>query len=50
MNKVEVYGVWLTSLQNMLFSKYIANNGIAMNTIKPDERKEIVLNWLKTQT
>lgn len=43
---IDVYGVQLTSMQEMIFSKYMSNNGIAMNTKKPDERKEIVLNWL----
>lgn len=44
---IDVYGVEMTSLQNMLFSKYIANNGIAMNTKTKEQRKEIAEYWLE---
>lgn len=47
---VDVYGVQLTTMQEMLFSKYMANNNIAMNTKKPDERKKIVNDWLNSLT
>jgi hypothetical protein len=45
---IDIYGVQLTSEQEMLFSKYIANHGIAMNTKTPEERKKIVTNWLSS--
>lgn len=43
---VEVYGVKLTSMQEMQFSKYLSNKGIAMNTLQPKERTNIVKTWL----
>ncbi len=46
LNTEIVYGVKMTSLQNMMFSKYIANNSIAMNTKSEQERKELTQNWL----
>lgn len=47
MNKVLVYGVYLTSLQEMKFAKFRDQNGIAMNTKSKEERVKIVLDWLK---
>ena len=41
-----VYGVKMTSLENMAFSKYVSNNNIAMNTKIEKERTHITLNWL----
>lgn len=46
MKKLNVYGVDLTELENMMFSKYISNEGIAMNTKNQEERKLTTLNWL----
>lgn len=46
MKKLDVYGVEMTELENMMFSKWISNEGIAMNTKTEIERKEIALNWL----
>lgn len=43
---VEVYGVKLTGIQQMMLSKYIAERGIAMNTLQPNERTNIVKTWL----
>lgn len=43
---VEVYGIEMTSLQEIMFSKYLSNNGIAMNTKTKEERTKIVLEWL----
>lgn len=43
---IDIYGVQLTTMQEMLFSKYMSNNGIAMNTKTPEERKRIVTEWL----
>lgn len=44
---INVYGVQMTSLEDMIFSKYINNQGIAMNTKTEQERKQIVSTWLK---
>ena len=42
-----IFGVKMTSLQEMRFSKYRENNGaIAMNTISKKERFDIAKNWL----
>lgn len=41
-----VYGVEMTPLQNMMFSKWISNQGIAMNTYTTDGRREIAREWL----
>lgn len=46
--KVDCYGVHLTELQSMEFSIYKSNSNLpAMNTISKEERKQIVLEWLK---
>jgi len=45
---IDRYGVQLTTEQGMILSKYLSNKGIAMNTKTPDERKKIVLDWLKS--
>lgn len=48
MKKIDCYGVELTGLQNMEFSIYKDNSNLpAMNTIAREERKQIVLDWLK---
>ena len=48
MKKIDSYGVELTELQNMEFSFYKGNSNLpAMNTISKEERKQIVLEWLK---
>jgi len=44
-----VYGVKMTSLQELIFSKYINNCNIAMNTKTAEERQEIAKKWLKSQ-
>jgi len=36
-----IFGVKMTSLQEMRFSKYLDNNGIAMNTLSKEKRKEV---------
>ena len=46
MKKLIIYGVEMTELENMQFSKWISNNVIAMNTKTEDERYEIALAWL----
>ena len=49
--KVDCYGVELTGLQNMEFSIYKENSNLpSMNTITREERKQIVLEWLKKCT
>ena len=47
MKKENYYGVELTPVQGMYFSKYMAINGIAMNTIPAEKRADIVRKWLK---
>jgi hypothetical protein len=44
--RYNVYGVMVTSIEEMLFSKYIVINNIAMNTKNVEERKMIVQTWL----
>jgi len=44
-----VYGVEMTSLQELIFSKYLNNSNIAMNTKTYEERKAIANEWLKSQ-
>ncbi len=48
--KTEVYGVTMTSLEEMKFDKYRDSNGIAMNTKTEQERKTITENWLSNQS
>lgn len=43
---VLVYGVEMTSLQEMHFSKYLSSYGIAMNTLQPSQRTELAVKWL----
>jgi len=49
MKKLNVYGVEMTELENMMFSKWVLNNSIAMNTKNENERYEITLAWLEKQ-
>ena len=42
----DVFGVKMTSLEQMRFSKYLENNRIAMNTKHKEERKQIAKKWL----
>ena len=46
MKKVNCYGVLITSMQEMQFSKLIRNEGIAMNTLTSEARKILVEDWL----
>jgi hypothetical protein len=46
MKKLNVYGVELTELENMIFSKWVSNEGISMNSKTVEERKQITINWL----
>lgn len=48
MKKLNVYGVELTELENMMFSKWVSNEGIAMNTKTEEERMQITSDWLNT--
>lgn len=43
-----VYGVLMTSLENMMFSKWMNNNNVAMNTHTEAERTEIAQAWLNS--
>jgi hypothetical protein len=45
-NKLIVYGVEMSEIQNMMFSKYCSNHSISMNTKNENERKEFTKNWL----
>ena len=49
MKTYSVYGVKMTSLQELIFSKYINNCNIAMNTKTAEERQEIAKKWLESQ-
>lgn len=49
MKTTEVYGIKMSALEELIFSKYIATNGIAMNTKTKEERLIIASNWLDTQ-
>lgn len=46
MKMENVYGVEMTELENMIFSKWVSNNGIAMNTKTIEERRIITSDWL----
>ena len=46
MKTYDVYGVKMTSLEEMSFSKYLENNRIAMNTIYKEQRTKIAKDWL----
>lgn len=45
-NTKDVYGVLMDGIQEMNFSKYLANEGIAMNTKTPAQRKSLAKIWL----
>ena len=47
MKMYTIYGVKMTSFQEMMFSKYISNHSIAMNTKTALERFEIAEKWLQ---
>ena len=47
MKNVILFGIEMTSFEEMIFSKYLSNNGIAMNTFLPQKRTEITEAWLK---
>lgn len=47
MKKIDVFGIKMTSLQEMRFSRHLENNRIAMNTIYKNERTEIAKKWLE---
>jgi hypothetical protein len=42
---IDVYGIKMSTTEEMAFSKYIASNHIAMSTKTADERLAIVLAW-----
>jgi len=45
---VEVFGITMTSHNQMMFDKWIASKGIAMNTKTKQERTDIVKEFLAT--
>jgi hypothetical protein len=45
-----VYGVEMTSLEEMHFAKYRDNKGIAMNTKTKEERYSIAKYWLNNHS
>lgn len=49
---VDVYGVKLSEIDSMKFSKYLSNNPNlpAPNTLQPEERKQLVLDFLRLQS
>lgn len=46
MKRVILFGVEMTSFEEMIFSKYLSNTGIAMNTLLPEKRTEVTRKWL----
>ena len=46
MKTYDVFGVKMTSLEQMRFSKYLEHYRIAMNTIYKIERQQIAQNWI----
>jgi penicillin V acylase-like amidase (Ntn superfamily) len=44
---VTSYGIEMTSYEDMQFSKWVNNKGIAMNTLYPHQRTEIARTWLE---
>ena len=48
--KSDVHGIKLSSEEAMRFEKYVAVNGIAMNTKTAEHRKAIVNEWFKKQS
>lgn len=44
---INVYGIDMSVMQEIRFSKYLSNNSIAMNTKTKQERKEIAEKWLQ---
>jgi hypothetical protein len=47
MKTVTVFEVEMTSLEEMMFSKYLSNNGIAMNTLYPEQRANLTSIWIE---
>jgi len=47
MKIVTVFGVEMTSLEEMMFAKHISNNGIAMNTFYPEQRTNLTSVWIE---
>lgn len=47
MKKSIVFGVEMTSLEEMMFGKHLSNNGIAMNTLYPIQRTELTKQWIE---
>ena len=48
MKKVNVYGVEMTSIQEMKFSQFLNKGDTqAMNTLTKEERFQFTDNWLK---
>lgn len=45
-NTSEVYGVEMTPIEEMEFSKYRDLNSIAMNTLTKSQRFELTSNWI----
>ena len=48
MKKLDTYGVEMTEIENMMFSKYLSNNSFAMCVMTEAERTEFTRLWLKT--
>jgi len=46
--KINVYGVEMSSFQEMKFAKYIDSKGISMNTLNKKERFNLADKWLKS--
>jgi len=46
MKRVVLFGVEMTSLEEMIFSKYLSRCSIAMNTLLAEKRTEVTRKWL----
>jgi len=48
MKDIILYGIRMTSLEEMLFSKWLNDvSGIAMNTLEKEERTEVARRWIE---
>ena len=45
--KLDVYGVEMTPIQEIVFMKWCSNNGVAMNTLDKSQRQEVAKMFLR---
>lgn len=46
MKKVNVYGVEMTSIQEMMFAKFREQKGVSMNTLNSSQRTQLAEEFL----